>query len=398
MELEKYIADLLRRHDCVVVPSFGGFVANYKSAEIDRFRNKIHPPSKSVLFNPHLISNDGLLGNYVAQKIEVDYPQALQLIAERVENWITAISEGGRVEIGEIGFLYQENGTIHFEQSRDVNLLLEAYGLSSIDFVSFTAKESEKVTETLEKEEKRTVIQAVKKENKASEKEVLPKVDQQKKKQENIQLNTTEEISEVKEEQTLVQQESVPHKTHPLWTVLKYTAAAAIVPILFYSYWIPMETDALETKSIQFSDFNPIQKQKQKVYSKRSAPLDTIFTDLAKNWDELTENIQSEVYNFEVTDDFYVPVLLKETTNETEDFGNTEISGKYHIISGCFSVKKNALNKISDLQSKGYSAAILDRSNGLHRVTAGGFKNRRDAKDALEKFKNSGQSGWILKK
>jgi hypothetical protein len=38
MELNKYISDLLRKHNCVIVPDFGGFVANYRSAVIDKVR------------------------------------------------------------------------------------------------------------------------------------------------------------------------------------------------------------------------------------------------------------------------------------------------------------------------------------------------------------------------
>ena len=77
MELSGYIGDLLQKHNCVIVPEFGGFIANYKSAVIDTVNNRINPPSKSVLFNPNLVNNDGLLdflrntGNEGAQKIEV---------------------------------------------------------------------------------------------------------------------------------------------------------------------------------------------------------------------------------------------------------------------------------------------------------------------------------------
>ncbi len=76
MKLQEYISSLLKEHNCVIVPEFGGFVANYKSAVIDDFRKKIHPPMKSILFNPHLTNNDGLLGNYVSQEQKIQYSDA----------------------------------------------------------------------------------------------------------------------------------------------------------------------------------------------------------------------------------------------------------------------------------------------------------------------------------
>ena len=145
MELSVYIGQLLQKHNCVIVPEFGGFIANYKSAIVDRVNNRISPPSKSVLFNPNLVNNDGLLGNYVAQIQAVTYPQALDLIASDVDKWNIELKAGGRVEIGDVGFLFQQDNQIIFEQNREVNLLLNAYGLSGISFVNFAAKPVEKV-------------------------------------------------------------------------------------------------------------------------------------------------------------------------------------------------------------------------------------------------------------
>ena len=51
MDITKYIKELLFLHDCVILPGFGGFVANYKSAKIDEIRNVFFPPSKDIGFN-----------------------------------------------------------------------------------------------------------------------------------------------------------------------------------------------------------------------------------------------------------------------------------------------------------------------------------------------------------
>ena len=49
LKLDSHIRNLLHEHDCVILPSFGGFVANYHSAKIDPIINLMHPP-KNTLF------------------------------------------------------------------------------------------------------------------------------------------------------------------------------------------------------------------------------------------------------------------------------------------------------------------------------------------------------------
>ena len=46
-----YISELLFLHDCVIVPEFGGFVGNKKSAYINPISGIIYSPSKQLLFN-----------------------------------------------------------------------------------------------------------------------------------------------------------------------------------------------------------------------------------------------------------------------------------------------------------------------------------------------------------
>ncbi|MCB9223894.1 MAG: SPOR domain-containing protein [Crocinitomicaceae bacterium] len=407
MKLNKHISALLHEHNCVIVPDFGGFVANYRSAVIDDLRKKIHPPSKSVLFNVNLKDNDGLLGNYVARKEQTDYTAALDLIALEVKNWKQELSAGQRIEIGEVGFLYEENGKVHFEQSREVNLLMQAYGLRSIDFVNF--KQEEKVQHVQQREVIQTtskvedkplelvVDKTISKENKGVEEKHNISA---KKETPVIKLDPTHAINEVKDQEE--NEEVIPiRKPNRVKTIMKYTAAVLFVPVLFYSYWIPMETDFLETRMIHFSDFNPVHKQSEKKYQSREKEVH--FPEIAETntWEQLTENIDASVYNYEVSEDFYVPINLENESGSglsTNDEQQVSLSGNYHIIVGCFSVKDNASNLVNDLQQQGYSAAILDKNKGLHRVTAGGYDTRDAANSALDNLKGSGQSGWILKK
>lgn len=442
MKLENYIARLLNDHNCVIVPQFGGFVANYRSAVIDDFSKKIHPPSKSVLFNPHLVNNDGLLGNYVSRMRDIAYPQALEFIAQSVTEWSKGFETGGRIEIGEIGFLYKENGTVHFEQSREINLLLQSFGLRSISFVRFDSINQQPIklsseviakpqTDLIEKATDQQPVLTTDELKQVEEKQVKvievvdetlatvsagkgKKVDATTKSDSEglvIALDQEEEIRMISEDNEK-DGDVIPIRRNVTKTVLRYAAAAAFVPLLFYSYWIPMETDALETSSIQLTDFNPIHDQPKKNYLQRTEAPAFENIEQPATWDELTENIDGHLYNLELSEDFFVTVSLRSENNgsaiETLNTSNgnkvtdqtklANVSGQYHVIAGCFSVAENAENLVKDLKASGFSASILDQSGGLTRVSAGAYATRDDADSSLDKLKNTGQSGWILKK
>ena len=66
MIIANYISDLLYRYDCVIVPDFGGFVANRIGAQVNNFTHTFSPPTKQITFNGLLKHNDGLLANYIA--------------------------------------------------------------------------------------------------------------------------------------------------------------------------------------------------------------------------------------------------------------------------------------------------------------------------------------------
>ena len=65
--ISKYISELLFLHDCVIIPQFGGFVGNNKSAVLNETTGIITPPSKEILFNLNLQTNDGLLINHISK-------------------------------------------------------------------------------------------------------------------------------------------------------------------------------------------------------------------------------------------------------------------------------------------------------------------------------------------
>jgi hypothetical protein len=144
LKLDKNISELLFRYDCVIVPDFGGFIANYKPAKINSKTDMFSPPSKQISFNRNLVVNDGLLANQIARNYGISYNEALETIEKCVSAYQRDLSAGKKVVIEKVGVLYLDaNRKILFEPLNTVNYLSDAFGLEKFHYP--LAQEEEKV-------------------------------------------------------------------------------------------------------------------------------------------------------------------------------------------------------------------------------------------------------------
>jgi len=131
MTLAKYISDLLYRYECVIVPNFGGFVANKISAKVNHFTHTFYAPSKQLTFNTHLKNNDGLLANYIATSQSISYINAVKFIETEVNKW-SIILEQEELELENIGFLNKnDKGILIFDPVYTVNYLTSSFGFDN---------------------------------------------------------------------------------------------------------------------------------------------------------------------------------------------------------------------------------------------------------------------------
>jgi nucleoid DNA-binding protein len=132
MQLATYIKDLLYRYECVIIPGFGAFLTQSRSAHIDAGTHTFYPPSKALSFNRQLQTNDGILANYVASVEQCSYELALQKIRNFTGRLSLDLSEGKTVTLKHIGdfFLNAEN-TFQFIPSEKENFNTASFGLSS---------------------------------------------------------------------------------------------------------------------------------------------------------------------------------------------------------------------------------------------------------------------------
>ncbi len=131
MNLSNYISDLLYRYECVIVPDFGGFVTNNKSARIDPSVNTLYPPYKQITFNHHLKNNDGLLAKYIASTDKISYECAVNYIQFETEAWKEKLKQE-ELMLSNLGVFSLIDNKLHFEPQQAINYLTSSFGLSNI--------------------------------------------------------------------------------------------------------------------------------------------------------------------------------------------------------------------------------------------------------------------------
>ena len=148
-DLSPYIKHLLYRNDCVILPNFGGVMAQYASAEVHPIQNIFTPPHKTLAFNKSLIHNDGLLVSEIVRFTGVTYEAATISIHQYVRKLEQDLSSKGQAIIVGVGkFYYDIEHNLLFESFEENNYLTNAFGFDR--FVARPVMRHEEVIHQLE--------------------------------------------------------------------------------------------------------------------------------------------------------------------------------------------------------------------------------------------------------
>lgn len=101
----QHIEYLFLRHDCVIVPGLGAFIASMTPASIDMEKGIILPPSRSLMFNQAVTLDDGLLANSISRKSGLSFEESRQAIVRCVANMKSILSTQGEIVFGNLGTL-----------------------------------------------------------------------------------------------------------------------------------------------------------------------------------------------------------------------------------------------------------------------------------------------------
>ena len=135
MQIENYIQQLLFEHNCVVIPDFGGFIAEFKSVEIHPITHRFTPPIKRIAFNEQLKVNDGLLSNTISREEGISMNEALEQIRIFVVNVREELRKNNNYIFQEVGKLYYNvENRLEFEPDKQVNYLEDSFGFQELFF------------------------------------------------------------------------------------------------------------------------------------------------------------------------------------------------------------------------------------------------------------------------
>jgi len=127
------VKSLLFKHDCVIMPNFGGFVCNRENARIDQVSHLITPPAKKVMFNQNLKTNDGLLAQNIAQEIGITYSEALLAIDDLVNKVKATLENNKQLEVEQFGtFRLNADANYVFLPNKLNNYLHASFGLTPL--------------------------------------------------------------------------------------------------------------------------------------------------------------------------------------------------------------------------------------------------------------------------
>ena len=140
----EHIEYLLIHHDCVVIPEWGAFIANYSASSYDEQREVMTRPLRSIGFNASLIHNDGLLAHSLMRREGMTYDQAMHFIADSVTTFRQQLARNNEVSMGRLGYFRCHEGRyMEFVQFGSENASDKFFGLADVDVKTVEVLEQE---------------------------------------------------------------------------------------------------------------------------------------------------------------------------------------------------------------------------------------------------------------
>jgi hypothetical protein len=122
----------LFRHDCVIIPNFGGLVSNPVSSKINTVSGTIFPPSKLIVFNKNLSINDGLLINHISKKEKISVDDSKKIVFDFSKKITDSLMTERSMRLKNIGlFTLGSEDNIIFHQDIANNFDLNSFGFES---------------------------------------------------------------------------------------------------------------------------------------------------------------------------------------------------------------------------------------------------------------------------
>ena len=377
-------------HDCVMLPGLGGFVCNPRSAWYDEAKRQIVPPSRDVLFNARLTTNDGLVANELMAKRGVMYPEALKAVEALVEHLQQQLEVGTTVELPGLGKLYrEEDQQVRFMADAEFERMLQSFGHASIPLVAREVAAAKPVTATPKAVNAPSPEPAVAKPS--EEARVIPFRVQLARAAAAVAIPLTLAgaylLADPAGNETLL-------GSNPLWNA---------VPVM--ATYAPVERDAdvaAMAEAVQTEQGESIEAFVARTDWEGLLEFDVHEGRPAAGGLRVMVPAQPEaealelVVEAEVVEEVVTPVV-----HETPDPIPAPVAEpapvKFMIVGGAFGVQANAEKLASSMRSEGFDTSLhYQNHNGLTVVSMGGYATEASAREALADARARGhEKAWL---
>ena len=406
----KVLPSLFWDHDCVMLPGLGGFVCNPRSAWYDEAKRQIVPPSRDVLFNPRLTTNDGVLANELMAKHGIHYPDAIQAVEGLVQHVQSALNAGQPFQLPGLGKLYkEEDGQLRFMADAEFERMLQSFGHASIPLVprATTAPIADPAPALVAMPEPVAASVAV---DTQSEAPALAPTHEPRRQPEHegrvipLRVKLGRAAAAVAIPLTLAGAYLLAEPTgsatllgsNPLWNAVPVAATyAPSAPEASLTKWLTEEATAGESVKDFVARTQWEGRLEYDVVEGRPASgglrIDVPVT-------------QPEVAPTPAPEAVHAPEPIAEVVVETQpveaapvEVAPVEVVVKFQIVGGAFGVKANAEKLAASMRKEGFEATLhYQAHNGLTAVSMGGYATESEAREALSDARARGhRKAWL---
>ncbi|MBP3472110.1 MAG: SPOR domain-containing protein [Paraprevotella sp.] len=342
-ELAQHIEALLLKHDCVVIPQFGGFVTQRVASVRAEDEDLFLPPFRTVGFNPKLQANDGLLISSFMTTYRIDEAEAKKMLNQKVLTLRQSLLENGLCDFEGIGLFSQnEDGEIQFSPYESGAVCPAYYGLDAFEFPLLKPCSNTTVTVADEAEE-----------------------------------NHAEENNE----------SHITIRINKRW--INYAATAVAAVLLFILFSPTAENTGFDRQQMQMSTPLIPTALLQRLSTMEAAGMDTMAMEMAQP--EITPENHKDIPDTET-------VQPKATTGQVEQLTEEPVAG-YAVVVVSSVTEKNAGQYVENLKKRGIEGARVYKKGKMVRVIFDGFETEAAAYTQLNKLKHNYtdfETAWVL--
>jgi cell division protein FtsN len=389
MNLTFYLKELISTEEMVCLPDLGGFITKQVSAHFDPATHIFTPPSKLIAFNERLTDDGGKLVKHLIKRENLTFEQASEKITHFTKEIKSQLEAANEYNLNDLGtFYFSTDKIVTFKTDSFSNSDSENFGLPQLLIKYQPVIKSNK--DYLQKP----------KDRKAMSNQEIPAMPDSENENEN---ESSEEILDTHTKKPVKKQSSLMwlYIVTPLVLFGGLGTFLGVTPdgrkVLASMHIIkskPIESDSTELEETATEeDLNQESTETSEEIANESF-------DNATSAEETIKKTESESWGGSATE------VKQEEIAKTEDVKLSTAnlingkSGRYFIIVGGFSSKKNAVKLREKLILDGLESKVISPIAGseIYRVSLGDYSDFAAAKEKASGLKSDyGNELWVLK-